>query len=259
MVDFESFVQDLAREAGEAILPFFRTRMNIENKGEKSPFDPVTEADKAAELAMRGLIRKNFPAHGIIGEEFGETNSDADYVWVLDPIDGTKGFMCGLPTWGTLIGLTYKGKPVYGMMHQPFVGESFYGDGVTAHSHSILGTKKLKTRKCTNLSDAVLSTTSPHNFSSLDFEKYKAVETSVKLARYGGDCYAYALLAAGHVDIVIESGLAIYDILPLIPVLEGAGAYIASWQGSSPLQGGQIIAAGDKRVFEEALVLLRQN
>jgi histidinol phosphatase-like enzyme (inositol monophosphatase family) len=253
---FEEFTKELARVAGEAILPYFRTTLEVENKGEKSPFDPVTQADIAAEKAMRALIQRTFPAHGIIGEEFGETNPDADYIWVLDPIDGTKGFICGLPTWGTLIGLTHHGKPIYGMMHQPFVQESFYGDGLTAYMRSPFGTQQLKTRACATLQAAVLSTTSPHNFAPQELEKYLAVEKKVKFVRYGGDCYAYALLAAGQIDLVIESGLAPYDIVPLLPLLEGAGAIVSTWDGQPATKGGRIIAAGDKRVYEEALAFL---
>src|ERR1044072_4776362 len=142
-VDFADFVDRLATVSGEAILPFFRTSLGIENKGGPGTFDPVTAADRAAETAMRTLIRENFPDHGIVGEEFGNEGTDAEYCWVLDPIDGTKSFIAGMPAWGTLIGLMRFGEPVFGMMHQPFIGERFSGDGAGAHYRSRNGKREL--------------------------------------------------------------------------------------------------------------------
>src|SRR6202047_5668813 len=160
-VDFSAFVDELATVAGENILPFSRPALSGEDKSRGHGFDPVTAADRAAETAMRSLIRRSFPAHGIIGEEFGAERADAEYVWVLDPIDGTKSFICGLPAWGTLIALTRGGEPIYGMMHQPFTREHFTGDGSAARYRGPAGDRALRVRHCAALQDAVLLTTSP--------------------------------------------------------------------------------------------------
>src|SRR5688572_26674708 len=160
-IDFAAFVDRLATVSGEAILPFFRTSLGVENKGGPGQFDPVTAADRAAETAMRTLIRQSFPGHGIIGEEFGNERTDAEYVWVLDPIDGTKSFITGMPAWGTLIALTRAGVPVYGMMHQPFTRERFSGDGGAARYRGPAGERALRVKRCAELSEALLMTTSP--------------------------------------------------------------------------------------------------
>ena len=255
-VDFAVFVDKLAAAAAEAIRPFFRTALGVENKSRTGAFDPVTEADRAAETAMRALIRTTFPAHGIIGEEFGDARADAPYVWVLDPIDGTKSFIAGMPLWGTLIGLLKDGAPVYGMMHQPFIGERFTGDGASARYRGPAGDRKLAARSCKSLNEAVLFTTSPLLMSKTERTAFTKVENAVKLSRYGGDCYAYCMVAAGFVDLVIEAGLKPYDVMALIPIVEGAGGIITTWDGKPAANGGRIIAAGDRRVHEEALKLL---
>jgi histidinol phosphatase-like enzyme (inositol monophosphatase family) len=255
-VDFAAFVEELARVAGDAIRPYFRTALGVEDKSRGAPFDPVTAADRAAEQAMRTLIQSTFPDHGIIGEEFGDDRPDASFVWVLDPIDGTKSFIAGMPAWGTLIGLLKDGAPVYGMMHQPFIGESFFGDGQGARYRGPAGDRRMAARSCAGLSDAVLFTTSPLLMSEDERTRYTAVEKRARLARYGGDCYAYCMVAAGFVDLVIEAGLKAHDIVPLIPIIEGAGGMVTDWNGESPLAGGRIIAAGDRRVHAQALKLL---
>jgi myo-inositol-1(or 4)-monophosphatase len=257
-VDFAAFVDELAKVAGDAILPFFRTALSIENKKLKGAFDPVTAADRAAETAMRALIRKTFPAHGIVGEEFDDVKSDAPYTWVLDPIDGTKSFIAGMPVWGTLIGLCKDDMPVYGMMAQPFIGERFTGDGAKAKYRGPAGERKLMTRACASLGDALLFTTSPHLFQPDERTRFDSVEKHVRLSRYGGDCYAYCMVAAGYADLVIEAGLDSYDIVPLIPIIEGAGGIVTNWQGESAASGGQIVAAGDKRVHTAALEVLNK-
>ncbi len=256
-VDFASFVEKLAKVAGDAIRPFFRTAISVENKSKLGAFDPVTEADRAAETAMRRLIKETFPAHGIVGEEFGEDKPDAPYVWVLDPIDGTKSFISGMPAWGTLIGLMKDGVPVYGMMHQPFIGEWFSGDGASARYRGPAGDRRLNVRPCASLKDAMLYTTSPLLMNEEERELFRKVEAVAKHSRYGGDCYSYCMIAAGHIDLVIEAGVNAFDIVPLIPVIEGAGGIITTWTGESAAKGGRIIAAGDKRVHAEAMKLLR--
>jgi myo-inositol-1(or 4)-monophosphatase len=255
-VDFAAFVDELADVSGDAILPFFRTSLSVENKSGGTGFDPVTAADRAAEAAMRALIRRNFPEHGIVGEEFGTERAAAEFVWVLDPIDGTKSFICGMPAWGTLIGLTRHGEPVYGLMHQPFVGERFSGDGASARYRGPAGERALVTRRCPDIADAVLFTTSPLLMNVRDRQIFAKVEQKVRLSRYGGDCYAYCLLAAGHIDLVIETEIKPYDIAALIPIITGAGGVITTWEGGGAEKGGRIIAAGDRRVHAAALALL---
>jgi len=255
-IDFSAFVDELASVSGETILPFFRTALSVEDKGRPGSFDPVTAADHAAETAMRTLIRRTFPDHGIIGEEFGEERADAEYVWVLDPIDGTKSFISGMPAWGTLIALLRASEPVFGMMNQPFTRERFSGDGGGAHYRGPAGARDLRVRPCPDLADAVLFTTSPRLMNTDDREAFARVEQAVRLSRYGGDCYAYCMLAAGHVDLVIETELKPYDVLALVPIIIGAGGVITSWEGGSPNAGGRIVAAGDKRVHTAAMELL---
>ena len=255
-IDFTAFVNELASVSGENILPFFRTALSVTDKG-NGQFDPVTAADHAAETAMRALIRRTFPEHGVVGEEFASEHADAEYVWVLDPIDGTKSFMAGMPAWGTLIALTRFGEPVFGLMNQPFIGERFSGDGMAASYQGPAGNRELRVRACETLADAVLFTTSPLLMNDADREAFGKVEAAVRLSRYGGDCYAYCMLAAGHVDLVIETGLKPYDIIPLVPIITGAGGVITTWENGSPVTGGRIVAASDKRVHAAALELLK--
>jgi myo-inositol-1(or 4)-monophosphatase len=258
-IDFTAFVERLANVAGEAILPFFRTSLSVEDKSRGGRFDPVTAADRAAEAAMRALIRKTFPDHGIIGEEFGDERTDAEYVWALDPIDGTKSFICGLPIWGTLIALTRRGEPVFGMMYQPFTRERFTGDGAAANYSGPAGKRSLRVRRCAALGDAILATTSPLLMNQADRDAFGRVEQAVRLSRYGGDCYAYCMLAAGHLDLVIETELKPYDVLPLIPIITGAGGVITAWDGGPAKAGGRIVVAGDLRVHAQALALLSKS
>jgi myo-inositol-1(or 4)-monophosphatase len=254
-VDFTSFVDQLATASGDTILPFFRTALAVENK-KTAGFDPVTAADRAAENAMRALIRKHVPAHGILGEEYESENPDAEYVWVLDPIDGTKSFIAGMVAWGTLIGLCRLGEPVYGMMHQPFTRERFFGDGGAARYRGPAGNRELRVRSCDSLKDAVMFTTSPLLMNEADRARFKRVEDKVKLSRYGGDCYAYCMLAAGQIDLIIETELKTHDIVALIPIINGAGGIVTTWEGGPPQAGGRIVVAGDKRVHAAALEAL---
>jgi myo-inositol-1(or 4)-monophosphatase len=256
-IDFAAFVDQLATVSGEAILPFFRTTLSVENKSRGESFDPVTAADRSAEAAMRALIRKQFPEHGIVGEEYGSERTDAEFVWVLDPIDGTKSFISGMPAWGTLIALTRAGEPVYGMMHQPFTSERFTGDGGAARYRGPAGERMLRTRHCARLGDATLMTTSPLLMDDAERLAFGRVEAAVRLSRYGGDCYAYCMLAAGHVDLVIECGLKPHDVVALIPIIAGAGGIMTTWDGGPAKAGGRIVAAGDKRVHAAAMAMLK--
>jgi len=255
-IDFSSFVDQLASASGEIILPFFRTNLAIENK-KPGGFDPVTVADRAAEEAMRGIIRKQFPEHGILGEEYGAEHADAEYVWVLDPIDGTKSFIAGMVAWGTLIGLMRFGEPVFGMMHQPFTRERFSGDGGAARYRGPGGNRELRVRACASVSDALLHTTSPLLMNKSDRSDFVRVENAVKLSRYGGDCYAYCMLAAGQIDLIVETEIKPHDIVPLIPIIAGAGGIVTSWENGPPQTGGRIVVAGDKRVHQAALEMLK--
>jgi myo-inositol-1(or 4)-monophosphatase len=255
-VDLKAFLDRLATVSGEIILPYFRTALSVDDKSRGGAFDPVTVADRGAEQAMRALIREHFPLHGIVGEEFGTEQGDADYVWFLDPIDGTKSFISGMPAWGTLIALTHRGTPVLGMVHQPFVRERFSGDGAGAHYRGPAGERALMVRDCATLADAVLYTTSPLLMQAEDRKRFERVEAMARLSRYGGDCYAYCMLAAGQVDLVIETGLKPHDIVPLMPIIAGAGGIMTTWEGGPANAGGRIIAAGDARVHAEAMKVL---
>lgn len=255
-VALDDFVHKLATVSGEAILPFFRTSIGVEDKSRGRAFDPVTAADRAAEQVMRKLIKEHFPEHGIIGEEFANERADASCVWALDPIDGTKSFIAGMPAWGTLIGLLKDGVPVYGMMHQPFIRERFFGNGATAHYQGPAGERRLLARDCGRIEDAILFTTSPLLMSDDDRTAFGEVEQRVRLSRYGGDCYAYCMVAAGLVDLVIETGLQDHDVIALIPVIEGAGGIVTNWEGGPATGGGRVVAAGSKAVHAAALELL---
>lgn len=255
-VALDTFVHQLATVSGEAILPFFRTSLGVEDKSHGRAFDPVTEADRAAEQVMRRLIQQHFPDHGIIGEEFDDQSTDATYVWALDPIDGTKSFICGMPAWGTLIGLLKEGSPVYGMMHQPFIKERFFGDGGSAFYRGPAGDRRLTARPCPRIEDAILFTTSPLLMNETDRGAFRKVEERVRLSRYGGDCYAYCMVAAGLADVVIETGLKNHDIIALVPIIEGAGGVVTTWEGESPAKGGRVVAAGSKAVHAAALEIL---
>jgi myo-inositol-1(or 4)-monophosphatase len=246
------FLDRLADAASESILPHFRARMAVEDKGQ-GRFDPVTAADRGAEAAMRRLINAHYPDHGILGEEYGSERTEADFVWVLDPIDGTRAFITGLPVWGVLIGLKFQGRPVLGMMAQPFTGERFAGNGREAWFTRGGTRQRLATRPCGRLADASLFTTTPAIFSPDDRRAYDRVESAVRLARYGCDCYAYCMVAAGNADIVVEAGLQPYDIVALIPIIEGAGGRVVDWRGGSAAGGGQVAAIGDPALVPAVL------
>ena len=257
VIDFAAFIDKLATVSGNTILPFFRTSLGVDNKTSLG-FDPVTEADRAAEAAMRRLITTTFPQHGIIGEEFGDERPNAEYVWVLDPIDGTKSFISGVPLWGTLIALMHNGVPAFGMMHQPYIRERFFGDGGAANFRSASGGQRhLSVRRCASLAEATLFATTPQMFRGEDRTAFDRVEKQVRLSRYGGDCYAYCMLAAGHIDLVIEADLKPYDIAALVPIITGAGGVVTTWDGEPAHNGGRIVAAGDPRVHQAALKLLQ--
>ncbi len=251
-----AFLRKLADAAAKQTLPRFRASGVVANK-EQGGFDPVTEADREAERAIRSLINQTHPDHGILGEEFGAENIDQKYVWVIDPIDGTRAFISGLPVWGTLVGLQEDGDAIAGMMAQPFTGELFMAAGGKAVYESPGGNGKLATSNTTTLHESILFTTSPKLYEGAELVCYERLEAEVKLARYGCDCYAFALLAAGHVDLVAEPGiLQPYDIVGLIPLIEAAGGIITRWDGGPAETGGNIIAAATPQLHEAAMARL---
>jgi histidinol phosphatase-like enzyme (inositol monophosphatase family) len=250
------FLRRIARAAAAETLPRFRSQGAIANKL-SGGFDPVTEADQQAELAIRAVIEAEFPDHGILGEEHGSSNTDSRHVWVIDPIDGTRAFISGVPVWGTLVGLTEDGDAVAGMMSQPFTGELFYANASGSHYEGPGGPRRLSTRKTTALSQATLFTTTPALFKGEARGRYDRFETQVQLARYGTDCYAFAMLAAGSVDIVADPGLKPYDIVALIPIIEKAGGVITTFEGGPAEKGGDIIAAATPELHAAAMAALR--
>jgi inositol-phosphate phosphatase/L-galactose 1-phosphate phosphatase/histidinol-phosphatase len=251
--EFEALAHRLADCAGEVQRRYFRTPVSVETKADDSP---VTIADREAEAAMRELIRAAYPAHGILGEEHGSEQVDAEFVWVLDPIDGTKSFITGRPLFGTLVALAHRGRPVLGLIDQAILRERWVGSSGEA---SVWNGRPIRVRPCPRVEDAVLFATSPGMFSAgAEARSFARLQERVRLALFGGDCYAYGLLAMGFADLVVEASLAPYDCMALAPVIEGAGGRITDWQGR-PLDlaaTGQVVAAGDGRVLEQALALL---
>ncbi len=242
-----------ADAAGEVLAHYFRKSFTVDTKADATP---VTIADRDAEIAMRALIADAEPGHGILGEEMGRTNPDAEFTWVLDPIDGTKSFITGKPTFGILVSLAWRGKPVIGIIDQPIIHERWIGAEGKATTFN--GTPA-NVRPCPKLADAILYTTSPYLFPDSDLPGFHRLRERVAHALYGGDCYSYGLLASGHADIVVESGLKPYDYAALVPVIEGAGGIVTDWDGK-PLtlsSDGRVIAAGDAALHREALAILR--
>lgn len=252
------FFRRIAAAAAAETLPRFRQSGDVTNKIDGG-FDPVTEADREAEQAIRALIRAEYPGHGILGEEFGAENASKDHVWIIDPIDGTRSFISGIPLWGTLVGLTERGDAIAGMMAQPFTGELFYaieGEAWWEGPHGLAGKQRLTTRKTTSLADATLCTTTPALFQGDRRVAYDRLEKTVRLPRYGTDCYAYVMLAAGNIDLVVEVGLQSYDVAALIPIVEAAGGVMTEWNGGPAEEGGGIVAAATPELHAAAMEML---
>ncbi|TQM92823.1 histidinol-phosphatase [Roseinatronobacter monicus] len=250
-------IETLADLAREAILPWFRSpELGAANKTAEG-FDPVTQADRAAEQALRAYLQEARPLDGILGEEFGPKASQSGLTWVIDPIDGTRGFLAGTPCWGVLIALADVDGPFLGVIDQPYISERFLGGLGQAWVDGPQGRKALATRTTPNLGDAILFTTFPEIGTTAEQAAFKRVEQNVRLTRYGMDCYAYALLAAGHVDLVIEAGLNPYDIAAPIAVIEAAGGIVTDWHGARVGENGQVIAAANAELHAQALALLR--
>ena len=248
--------EDLADAARAAILPYFRTEgLGAESK-ETTRFDPVTEADRAAEDAMRAILAARRPQDAILGEERGRREGTSGLTWVLDPIDGTRGFLSGTPTWGVLIGLTDAAGPVLGLIDQPHIGERFAGGPGRADLAGPHGTRALRTRPARPLAEAVVFTTFPEVGTPAEGAAFHRLAAQARLVRYGMDCYAYGLVAAGQVDLVIEAGLQPYDIVAPIAVIEAAGGIVTDWRGRPAHHGGRVIAAANAGIHAQALALL---
>lgn len=258
MTEYELFAVDLAREAARVSLPYFRGAYEETDKGGPGAFDPVTQADREAEAAIRRLIAARYPDHGVIGEEYGEDRPEADHVWILDPIDGTRAFIAGLPLWTNLIALSREGRPTVGVIGQPCLDEIFIGGPSGARLLQGGGETALAVRPCPRLTDAVIATTDPDLFTGAELGAWTQVRAAARLARLGCDGYAYAMVAAGRIDLVAESGLKVWDWSALVPVIEAAGGAVSNWRGDAPDGCGQILAVGDVGIRDQALVTLRR-
>ena len=249
LTEYKTFCEELAKTSSEIIRRYFRTAVSVESKPDNSP---VTVADKKAEEVMSELILKYFPDHGIFGEEFGETNKGAEYTWILDPIDGTKSFICGAFSFGTLIGLLKNGKPILGVYNHPILNDFLIGDNF----ETFINGKKTFVRNCSSLSQAVLLTTDHLNIEKYQQpEKFNQLIKKVKLYRNWGDCYGYYLLATGYADIMIDPIMSPWDLLPLIPIVKGAGGTITDYKGSNPLTGKSAIASSPE-IHSEIITIL---
>jgi histidinol phosphatase-like enzyme (inositol monophosphatase family) len=251
---FVALAGQLADAARGVLLRYFRQPLGIIDKADESP---VTIADREAETRMREIIAKAFPDHGVVGEEHGPDRADAEYVWVLDPVDGTKAFLSGVPVFGTLIALTQGGKPVLGIIDQPVTGERWTG---AAGRPTLLNGEPIRTAPRGGLGDAVLWSTSPHMFDENEMERdgFAKLREAVKFVHYGGECYQYAMLASGHVDLVVEADMDPYDYCAHVPIIEGAGGIITDWQGG-PLglsSGDKVLAAASPELHEAARQIL---
>jgi myo-inositol-1(or 4)-monophosphatase len=258
LTELIAFADSLADAAAEATLRHFRRLESVEDKAGGRGYDPVTAADREAEAVIRQRIKAAYPDHGIFGEEEGREPGSSAYCWVIDPIDGTRSFITGVPLWGTLIALNDGARPVLGIMDQPHLRERFVGSRLGAWMTERGGERtKLATRPCGSLSTAVLMCTDPAMFGHADERAaFDALRAAARLTRYSADCYGYCMLARGLVDLVVETDLKPYDIQALIPIIEAAGGIVTDWRGRAADQGGQVIAAGDPAVHAAALAIL---
>lgn len=255
ITQFIPFAQALADLSGQIIRAHFRTPLTIEAKLDTSP---VTLADRAVEQAIRKQITMIYPQHGIYGEEMGMINTQAEYVWVIDPIDGTKAFMTGKPLFGTLIALLYQGKPVLGVLDNPILRERWIGG---YHVPATLNGQAVQVRSCPTIAHSTLYATTPDMFKGRDKDLFTAIHDKVRYPLYGGDCYAYGLLACGFVDLVVEASLSPYDYCALVPIIENAGGIMTDWTGQALglHSDGRVIAAGDKQTYTQALKILNSS
>jgi len=257
--EFIAFGNRLADAAAIHTLAYFRQRPDIGDKATGGKMDPVTEADRGAERAIRALIEASYPTHGIVGEEFGDRPTQSAYEWIIDPLDGTRSFVTGLPLWGTLICLQKDGEPIIGLFDQPYIGERFIGRPGRAELVAGAPVKPLATSTCLTLAQASIGTTSPEIFAGKgELAAFENVADACRLLRYGGDCYLYGMLAAGHLDLVIEASLKPFDIAALVPIVRGAGGVITQWSGGPAQSGGRIIAAATPSLHAQAVEKLNE-
>jgi myo-inositol-1(or 4)-monophosphatase len=248
---------DAVLAAGPIALEYFRKPIAIDDKRKDGRYDPVTEADRGIEAFLRERLREVFPGHGIVGEEHGSEGQGETY-WVIDPIDGTRAFISGMPTWGILLGLVHEGRPVAGIMHQPFTGETWYAAAGTGARFRLRDHESvLCTRADATLASAVLYSTHPSMFSDAAMlARYDDLAAQCRLQRWGGDCYALALVAQGGIDLMVDANLAPYDILPLVPIIEEAGGVVTDLEGRTPLAGGTVVAAANPALHAAALAIM---
>ncbi|MFN3868844.1 MAG: histidinol-phosphatase [Hyphomicrobiaceae bacterium] len=261
-VAFKTLLQaahTLADKSGPLILKHFRRAMTVENK-QAGGFDPVTAADRGAEKLIAAELARRFPDHGLIGEEFGSVRAEARYRWVIDPIDGTRSFIIGTPMWGTLIGLLDGGRAALGVLDQPYTGERFWSAERASYMRSVGGrTRKLSTRACPQIGEAIVATTHPDLFAAgYEAESFAKLKSAARMTRFGGDCYSYGMLAAGLVDVVMEAGLKSHDIVAIIPIIERAGGRVTTWDGEPATSGGNVLACGDAKLHDKVLRMIRR-
>lgn len=250
------FAVILANASAAEIMPFFRQNTAVDTKGGHG-WDPVTEGDRAGERIIRRMIEERYPDHGIHGEEYGVKEGNSPFTWVLDPVDGTRSFVCGMPTWATLIGLSYEGRPTVGLMNQPVVGDMFYGNPDGAWHDYRGNLQAIRTRTGIPLARASVGTTAPELYRSEQNQSaFQRLRQKAQLTRYGGDAYFFCMMASGHIDIAMDCGLQPYDIAPLLPIVTGSGGFAAEWTGGDPARGGNIITAGSRSLLDEALAIM---
>jgi myo-inositol-1(or 4)-monophosphatase len=254
IAELTEFALNLADSSAKIILPQFRKNIPIDVKA-GAIWDPVTEADRSAERIIRELIETKYPSHGIIGEEYGTRQGSSPYTWVLDPIDGTRAFVIGMPTWVTLIGLYRDGKPLLGVMNQPYVNEKFYGNPDGAWFQHLGQTHSIRVRPSVKLAQASAGTTAPQLYEN--HAGFARLKNSVTTIRYGGDAYFFSLVAAGHLDIAMDPTLQIYDIAALIPIVKGAGGVFGTWTENDPTQGGNVMFASSQSLLDEAIAVMK--
>ena len=251
LAPYRTFMVELAEKSGDFVRPLFGSPgLVVETKSDLSP---VTAADRGAEELMRALIAKKFPAHGIIGEEFGSERADAEFVWMLDPIDGTKSFITGVPLWGTLIALLHRGQPVLGCIHQPVLKQLMLGDGAA----TTLNGRAVRCRACTRVEDATLLTSDPFNPAKYQQRAaFEALAHRAKLVRTWGDCYGYLLLAGGWADVMLDPIMNPWDIAALVPIVRGAGGMITDWRGGPPFPADSTMACATPALHAQLIAAL---
>lgn len=256
------FFHDLAEIAEKRTLKGYLNSHTIDiasKPKEGFRFDPVTSVDRDTELQLRGVLKERYPEHSILGEEFGDDGRISQYQWVIDPIDGTRPFLCGIPVWGCLIGLMENNKAIMGMMSQPYTGDRFWSDGVLSWFSGRFGQKAIQTRQNVELHQAILHTTSPESVNLSIGNNFDLLQKQTLMTRYGGECYAMAMLAAGHIDVCVEYSMQPYDIVPLIPIIEHAGGVVSTINGKRAENGGAIVASANRELHEQVLCILNSG